>query len=449
MNSQADFLTRPPFGLLMGMAAPSSIAFFLQASVSLAEVWFIGQLGASALAAIALAFPLLMLNLAMSGGALGGAVSAAIARAYGAGDIDAAERLIWHAFGLALLGWLAFLLAFVLFGAGFLALLGGSQAALDGAVAYCGLLFAGGLFIWLMGTTTAIFRGVGMMKTPALLMLVNAAIQVPLSGCLVLGLFGFPAMGVAGAAISAIASAAIVGVILIGLMATGHLPVRLRLSACRFSPVLLRHIMQVFLPASLSPFLNVATIIALTAIVGQFGETALAGYGIGSRIEFLMIPLIFGLGAAMTSLVGINVGAGQIARAEKIGWIGGATAALIASFIGVFLSLTPEYWIPVFADDAAVTQVATRYFSIVGPWFGFYGFGLSLYFAAQGAGKMFWPISATMLRVVLAVGGGWLCAVQLEVGLDGVFAAAAFAMVAYGGLIGLSLHRGAWRAQTV
>ena len=157
---------------------------------------------------------------------------------------------------------------------------------------------------------------------------------MPLSGCLVLGLFGLPAMGVAGAAISAIASAAIVGVILIGLMATGHLPVRLRLSACRFSPVLLRDIMQVFLPASLSPFLNVATIIALTAIVGQFGETALAGYGIGSRIEFLMIPLIFGLGAAMTSLVGINVGAGQIARAEKIGWIMGDRRAYCQFYCG-------------------------------------------------------------------------------------------------------------------
>ena len=226
-------LTEPPLRLLLQMTAPNTLAFTLQACVNLAEIYMIGRLGTEALAAIALAFPLLMLNLAMSGGALGGAVSAAIARAYGAGDIAAAERLIWHAFGLAILGWLFFWLAFLLFGAGFLAFLGGSQAALDRAIAYCSMLFAGGLFIWLMGTTTAIFRGVGMMKTPALLMLVNAAIQVPLSGCLVLGAFGFPALGVAGAAISAIASAAIVGVILIGLMATGHLPVRLRLSACR------------------------------------------------------------------------------------------------------------------------------------------------------------------------------------------------------------------------
>ena len=100
-------LTAKPLPLLVRMAAPSTLAFLVQGSVSLAEVWFIGQLGSISLAAIALAFPFLMLTQTLSGGAMGGAVASAIARALGAGDIHRAEQLIWHALALGAAGALA------------------------------------------------------------------------------------------------------------------------------------------------------------------------------------------------------------------------------------------------------------------------------------------------------------------------------------------------------
>lgn len=76
--------------------------------------------------------------------------------------------------------------------------------------------------------------------------------------------------------------------------------------------------------------------------MGRFGESALAGYGVGSRIAFLMIPLVFGFGAAMTAMVGTNVGAGKIERTEKIGWIGSSLAAAISGVVGVTLALIPS-----------------------------------------------------------------------------------------------------------
>ena len=126
MDAKTQFLlSASPASLLVKLATPNALAFLIQGSVSMAEVWFIGRLGTASLAAIALAFPLLMLTQMMSGGAIGGAVASAVARALGAGNLPRAEQLIWHAMAVVIAGAVTFLLIFVLFGAAFLAFLGG------------------------------------------------------------------------------------------------------------------------------------------------------------------------------------------------------------------------------------------------------------------------------------------------------------------------------------
>ena len=140
-------LESPPAPLLIRMATPNAVAFLIQGSVSLAEVWFIGQLGTSALAAIALAFPLLMLTQTMSGGAVGGAVTSAIARAVGAGDLFRAAKLIWHALVVTFGSAMFFLLLYLCFGTYLLVFLGGVGLTLEQSQDYCLVLFCGGIFI--------------------------------------------------------------------------------------------------------------------------------------------------------------------------------------------------------------------------------------------------------------------------------------------------------------
>ena len=438
-------LSAPPLPLLVGMAAPSTVAFFIQGSVSLAEVWFIGQLGEISLAAIALAFPLLMLTQTLSGGAMGGAVAAAIARALGAGDIVRAERLVWHALALAVMGGVGLLVIFLLGGRAFLQFLGGEDEVLRQAYAYAVVLLSGSVFLWLIGTVTAIYRGMGEMQFPAAVMIFNALVQIPLSGCLILGWGGLPALGIIGAAISAIVAAALLCLPLFVKLSNGDLPVRLRLSAMRFSKSDFDEILRVALPASLSPLLTIATVLVLTAYVASFGEAALAGYGIGSRVEFLIIPLVFGLGAAMTTAVGASVGAGELDRAERLGAIGGLSAGVIAGLVGIVLALFPNAWIGVFTDVPAVHAAARSYIEIVGPLFFFHGLGLSLYFASQGASAMFWPVWATVLRVLVAALGGYVLAFTLDFGLSGIYTAAAAAMLTYAVVIAAAIKAGAWR----
>ena len=438
-------LTAAPGPLLIRMATPNALAFLIQSSVSMAEVWFIGRLGTVSLAAIALAFPLLMLIQTMAGGAVGGAVTSAIACAIGARDMARAEKLVWHSLALALIGFLFFLLMYLVFGELLLVFLGGQCAILEQSQTFCLILFSGGFFLWLMSIVGAIFRGMGDMKFPAVLMIMSAFIQVPLSGALVLGGLGLPQLGIAGAAVSAIVSSILVSILMLIRLIWGSQSLKLHWAAFGFSKALFQDILKVAIPASLSPILTVTTILSLTAIVGRFGESALAGYGIGSRIEFLMIPLVFGLGAAMTSLVGINVGADNIARAERIGWIGSSLAAALSGSVGIFLALFPNLWIPAFTTDPATFEAAKLYIQIVGPCFAFQGLGLSLYFASQGAGTVTWPIIGTIGRVVVAVVGALYLAFELELGLQGVYFAAAAGMILFGCINAIALKLGMWR----
>ena len=442
-------LTAPPVSLLVTMSAPNSLAFLIQASVSMAEIWFIGRLGSLSLAAIALVFPLLMLTQTLSGGAMGGAVASAVARALGAGDLARAENLIWHAIALAGASSLLLLALFLLVGDRFLGFMGGSGEILEQAVGYSLILFSGGFCLWLVGVVSAVFRGMGNMRFPAAMMALSAILQIPLSGAMILGAFGFKGLGITGAAISAIASALLLSAVMLVHLASGGGAIRLRLSALRFRKELFDDILGVALPGSISPVLTVLTIVLLTAFVGRFGEEALAGYGIGSRIEFLIIPLVFGIGATMTSLVGIGVGAGDLQRAETIGWVGGFGAALVAGMIGLVLALFPNAWIPYFTSDPVVYDTARSFIQIVGPCFSFYGLGLVLYFGSQGASAMRWPVIALCLRCVVAIGGAITLMSHTDLALQSVFYAAAASMLVYGATMMGALKLGAWRVSGV
>lgn len=442
-------LTAPPVLLLVTMSAPNSLAFLIQASVSMAEIWFIGRLGSLSLAAIALVFPLLMLTQTLSGGAMGGAVASAVARALGAGDLARAENLIWHAIALAGAGSLILLALFLLVGDRFLEFMGGSGEILEQALGYSLILFSGGFCLWLVGVVSAVFRGMGNMRFPAAMMALSAILQIPLSGAMILGAFGFKGLGITGAAISAIASALLLSAVMFVHLASGGGAIRLRLSALHFRKELFDDILGVALPGSISPVLTVLTIVLLTAFVGRFGEEALAGYGIGSRIEFLIIPLVFGIGATMTSLVGISVGAGDLQRAETIGWVGGFGAALVAGMVGLVLALFPNAWVTYFTTDPVVYDTARSFIQIVGPCFSFYGLGLVLYFGSQGASAMRWPVIALCLRCVVAIGGAITLMSHTDLALQSVFYAAAASMLIYGLTMMGALKLGAWRVSGV
>ena len=431
--------------LLIRMSAPNTIAFFIQSLVVLTEVWFISKLGTNSLAAVALAFPLLMITQTMSGGALGGAITSAIASSMGANDIDRVEKLIWHSVVISLGGALIFLILFLFFGNQLLFLLGGRGEILQESYAYCSVLFFGGALLWLSGSLSAVLRGMGNMRFPAILMVIASSFQVVLSGGFILGWFGFPKLGVPGAAVAVLITSAIMVTVILIKLQSNSVPASLKKEKFQLSKSLFDNIFEVAIPASVSPLLTVGTILVLTGLVGTFGTEALAGYGIGSRVEFLMIPLIFGIGTAMTSIVGANIGAKEIIRAEKVGIYGGSTAGIVSVFIGLTLALFPESWIQFFTNDPKAFEVTKQYIQLVGPFYIFQGVGLSLYFASQGANAMKWPTIATIIRFLVASIGGAISVYWLGLGIESIFISSSVAMTIFGIMIFVSIKRGAWR----
>ena len=433
------------FSLLIRMSAPNTVAFLISAFVVLAEFWFIGQLGIIPLAAITLAFPAIMLTQQMAFGALGGAVSSSISRSLGANNTNKAEKLLWHSLYISLLGALIFFLVFLFFGEWLLITLGGSGVLLEESLAYCLIYLSGGLVVWLSGSLTAAIRGMGDMQFPAKLTVVCAFIQIFLSAGFILGWFGFPKLGLVGSAWSMIATSSFMAVACIIKLTGVRSSLRLRLQAISFQKDLFEDIFSVALPASLSPIFTVGTVLVLTGLIGQFGTSAIAGYGIGSRVEFLLIPIVFSIGTAMTTMVGTNIGANNIERAEKIGMIGATSAGLLSGIIGLILALTPDIWIKVFTADQATLLVTKQYIQILGVCYLFQGFGLSLYFASQGANAMKWPIIITALRFVVFTVAALISVYWLSSGIVGIFYSSAAAMILFGIFMVVALKKGAWR----
>lgn len=440
-----QILTGNPLPILLRMATPNALAFLVQASVSMTEVWYVGQLGRTSLAAMAFVFPGLMLMQMLSGGALGGAVASAIARALGSGQIERAERLLWHAIVIAILAAALFLSIYILAGELLLRALGARGEVLEQAMQYGAVVFGGCLTIWTAALLSGTFRGMGEMRFPAALMAGGGIAQVILSGTLVLGWFGAPQLGIFGAAISVVTIATLNSVIAIWKLARGRQTVQLKWSAARLEWDLFSDIFRVGALAAISPFFSVSSIMVVNGLISRFGDATVAGYGIGSRLEFLLIPMVFGFGAAMNTMVGMNVGAGNVKRGEYIAAVGGGASAAITGLVGLTLAIFPEAWVGLFTDDPETLAAGASYLRISGWAFAFQGMGLALYFASQGAGAVLWPVIANFVRFGIGAGGAFLCVAVLELSVSWVYACLALGMALYGIVTAGSIWLGAWR----
>jgi putative MATE family efflux protein len=430
---------------LLRLAAPNVVVMVAQAAVSTLDAYFVGWLGAPALAGVALVFPLVMLMQTMSAGGMGGGVASAVARALGAGRRDDANALAAHAVVIALVMAAGFTAALLGLGPRLYRAMGGEGPVLEAALAYSNTIFGGAIVYWLLNTLASIVRGTGVMALPATVTVTSAAVYLVLSPALILGWGPLPRLGVAGAAAASVTGFGAGVVVLFVYLLSGRGLVRLSLTRIRFRSRLFWEILRVGAPGALNTVLTNLTVVLLTGIVGPFGPAALAGYGLGARLEYLQIPLVFGFGSALVAMVGTNVGAGRIARAERVAWTGAGLAAGVTGAIGLAGALFPRAWLGLFTADAEIIAAGSLYLRTVGPVYGFFGLGLALYFASQGAGRLGWPLTAGFARLVIAGAGGWIAVHWLGAGLAGLFAALALALVVLGGLVAVAIAAGAWR----
>ncbi len=438
-------LEAPILPTLARLAAPNVLLALVQALVSFADIWFVGRLGTDALAGIALVFPLIALMQMMSAGAMGGGVSSSIARALGAGDTDKAQRLAVHAIAIAVAFGLLFTATMMLAGPGLYALLGGSGASLAQAVAYSNVVFGGAAAVWLCNILANVLRGTGNMAVPAVMLGAAAALQIPLCGALVLGWGPVPGLGIIGAGIAYVCAFGLAGLCLAVYIAAGRSGLAVRWRSTKFSATLFKDILGVGLLSSFNAVQTVATTVIVTGLVGAFGTAALAGYGLGVRLELLQIPIVFAIGSALVAMVGTNMGAGNTHRARRIAWAGAGLAACVTGSVGITVALWPGLWAGMFSTDPAVLDAAYTYLRIAGPFYAFLGVGVALYFASQGAGKVLGPVLAGSARFALVAIGGYVLVRFFEASLVALFALIAIAMIVFGAGAAAAVKWWVWR----
>ena len=444
MNPRTHVLLEGPIlPTLLRLGAPNVAVMLAQASVGLIETYFVGKLGTDALAGMALVFPLVMLMQTTSAGAMGGGIASAIARALGARRSDDANALVLHAIVVAL-GFGALFTAAMLGGGRWIyTRMGGGGGALDAALAYSNWVFAGAVLVWMFNSLAAVIRGTGNMSYPALVTCTGVPLLIPLSALLIFGWGPVPALGIVGGAVALLLYYLLGSMALALYLRSPRSLLRPALSGLRLRWVLFHDILRVGLAGSVSTVSTNLSIAVVVALVGAFGSAAIAGYGTASRLEYLLIPLVFGLGAPLVAMVGTCIGAGQRERALRATWVGAALCFAMAEAIGLWAAAFPHTRLRLFSDDPAMLEAGTLYLRSVGPLYGFFGLGLVLYFASQGAGRLLWPVLANLLRLAVAAFGGWLV---LNWGgtLTQLFLVQGLAMLLYGLVNAGAIATGAW-----
>jgi Na+-driven multidrug efflux pump len=282
------------------------------------------------------------------------------------------------------------------------------------------------------------------MRVPSLVLIGVAIVQVMVGGGLGLGLFGLPKFGMRGVAAGQLAAFSLGALFLIWYLASGRSRLALNLRSFAFQRDMFLDILKVGAISCLSPLQTVLAIVIFTRLLAGYGTAVLAGYGMGSRLEFLLVPIAFAFGTASIPMVGMAMGAGLVARARRVAWIAAATAGLVVGLIGLVVAINPGLWVSLFTDDPGVTAAAHSYFHWAGPGFGFFGAGVCLYFSSQGAAKVGGPVLAGTIRLVLVAAGGWWLAASGAPAWT-LFALVGVAMVVFGLSTALSIRLTRWR----
>ncbi|MDP7627781.1 MAG: MATE family efflux transporter [SAR202 cluster bacterium] len=392
-------LEAPVVSMLFRLALPNLVAVTTMTCIIFADAKFIGQLGTTALASLAVVFPFQSLMQMMAAGAIGGGITSSVARALGSGDRFKAEEAAWH--GLIIIGVMSLIYTLVLgvFCKPIFSLLGATEEVLEGSVLYSRILFGGALVGWLFFLLSALLRAIGEIPLVSRILIISSLVQIMLSGALTLGWGPFPSVGISGPASATLLCHATAGAYMLATIMRGK--VSIRLMPYSFNIRAINDIMKVGGVGLLNSTAIAFTIVIVTGLVGRYGTEALAGYGLGSRLEIMLIPIAFGIGGVLTAAVGANFGGGKYNRARNIAWIGFAATFVATGIIGIIATAEPSLWLERFTTNPKAYSYGALYLSFAAPFYGLFGGGQTLYFASQGTGRMLIPVTVSISRLLL------------------------------------------------
>jgi putative MATE family efflux protein len=398
-RSPEHLLALEPLRAVVRLATPTTLVMLMAAVSNVLYTYYVSRLGPDSIAAVSLVFPIALVAMTAMGGGIGGGAASAIARALGARRVAAATASAEHGFLLAIGIGGAFSLTMLLVGHTVMGWMGGTGTVLDQATSFARVLFGGSIITFVGSMFDSVLRGEGNVRVPALWSSMSLGLQIALTPLFMFTL----GLGLEGAALATLLSQFLASLPRAWFVLGGRGAIRPRALPRRIALEPLRDILRIGIPASLSTTINYVGIMVLTGVVARLGTPDLAAYGLGTRLDFLLISFAFGVGAAVLTLVGLAVGAGRPERAAQ--YVRAACLLILGllAAAGGLLWWRPALWMGIFTHDQGILDVGATYFRVIGPSYPFVGLSMVLAFAFQGLGRATPPLLVMVVRMPLVL----------------------------------------------
>ncbi len=428
------------------LAVPIMGANLLQVAYQLIDAFWVGRLGAAAVAAVSVAMPVMFLTIAAG---LGFAVAGTtlVAQYVGAGNQAmvnhvAAQTLITIAAVSAVLGSVGFIGTPYL-----LELMGAAPEVQASAVAFLRVSFVSLPFAFLYFMFQSLMRGTGEVIVPLFIVAGTVVLNFILDPVLIFGMFGLPALGVMGAAVATLiaqASATVVGIVL---LMSGRYGIAITWQSFRPDPAFIRRAFSLGYPASIEQSARGLGMTVMTFLITSFGTVTMASYGVGTNVlNFIVIPAM-GFSMATSTLVGQNIGAGNIPRAERVARLAGMITFVVLSLAGLVCFLLARQIVALFVpNDAAVIGEGAVFIRTVAWSFGFIGLQFALMGVLRASGNTFAAMLITLVsQWVLQFPLAYILSKHTALQADGLWWAFPTSNVATCLIAGIWFARGDWK----
>ncbi len=425
---------------LIVLALPIMFGMFMQTAFNIIDTIFIGSLGADALAAVAITFPVVFIFIALASG-LGIGSTTLVAQAIGAKNLRKADNIAEHSLLLSLASGIIIAVLGILFGEHVFVFMGATPEILELTLVYSNTIFVGFIFLFLGFISQGIIQAEGNSKTPMIHMAISVILNIILDALLIFGLFGFPALGIFGAALATVIARGIGAGLNIAYILRRKGLIKINLKDFVFRLKIMKDIFFIGAPASAGQLTISLGLTILMSFVGLFGVNALAAYGVGTRLDSLAILPVLGLINATIAVVGQNIGAGKLERARKTINYSAMISVFIMAFVAVIFILIPRPFFELFSSNEEVISIGVLYLTLVAFSYPFRGLLLGISGGFQGAGKTF--------LAMIMTGNYWLTIVFLAFflkdiyGLKGIWFSLLIASI-IGTILALTVYKLEW-----
>jgi putative MATE family efflux protein len=430
------------------LAIPMVLEMVMESVFAVCDVFFVSKLGASAVATVGLTESWIVLVYALAMG-VAIAASATVARRTGERDADGAARAAVQAMLLALVIGLALGVLGATFAPALLRVMGASDDVLAIGSTYARVMLGGNVVIFMLYLINAIFRGAGDAVIAMRVLWFANAINIVLGPCLIFGLGPFPKLGVTGAAVATTFGRGAGALLAFSRLLKPGSRIDIHLRHLRLDPSLIKRMARMAWSAAVQFLIGMGSWIALVRLLSTFGSAVLAGYTIGIRVVLFALLPASGLANAAATMVGQALGARKPDRAEESVRIAGLYNTIVLSAVGVLLAVFAPAVARLFTNETDVIPYATSALRLIAIGFPFYGWGMVVSQALNGAGDTKTPTWLNFFvfwcwEIPLAWG-----ARELGLGTAGIFVAITIAFSTYAVAGWLLFRRGTWKRAVV